>query len=66
MTSHEVTIAGYVLVVVAVVVLELAAAGHVAGVVSLRTVLARIMRTRSGRIGILASWAWMGMHFFAR
>ena len=24
------------------------------------------MRTRAGRIGILAAWAWLGMHFFKR
>jgi hypothetical protein len=66
MTSHDVTIAGYVVILVAVLALEVAAAGHVRGIVSIRTVLARIMRTRSGRVGVLAAWAWLGMHFFAR
>jgi hypothetical protein len=29
-------------------------------------VLARIMRTRTGRVGVLVAWAWIGLHFFAR
>ena len=26
----------------------------------------RIMRTRTGRVGMLAAWAWLGLHFFAK
>ena len=66
MISHDVTIAGYAVIVTFAVALEAAAAGHVPGVVSIRAVLARILRTRSGRVGVLATWAWLGMHFFAR
>jgi hypothetical protein len=29
-------------------------------------VLRRAMRTRSGRVGVIAGWAWIGIHFFAR
>ncbi|MGE5225884.1 MAG: DUF6186 family protein [Planctomycetaceae bacterium] len=29
-------------------------------------VLERVMRTRAGRIGVLAGWAWFGLHLFAR
>jgi Family of unknown function (DUF6186) len=29
-------------------------------------VLTRIMRTRTGRVGVLVAWAWIGLHFFAR
>ena len=28
--------------------------------------LGRIMRTRSVRVGVIAGWAWLGLHFFAR
>ncbi|MFI5100807.1 MAG: DUF6186 family protein [Actinomycetes bacterium] len=66
MTPHDLTLAGYAVIVACVVALEAAAARHLPGVVSIRTVLGRIMRTRAGRIGVLASWAWLGMHFFAR
>jgi hypothetical protein len=27
---------------------------------------ARIMRTRTGRVGVLVAWAWLGLHFFAK
>ena len=65
MTPHDVTIAGYLLIVAAAVALQVAGAGHVRGFAPIGTVLARIMRTRSGRVGVLAVWAWLGMHFFA-
>jgi hypothetical protein len=29
-------------------------------------VLTRIMRTRTGRVGVLVAWAWLSLHFFAR
>ncbi len=66
MTSHDVTIAGYVLIIAAAVALEVAAATHAFDIVSIRTVLSRVMRTRSGRVGVLVAWAWLGMHFLAR
>jgi hypothetical protein len=24
------------------------------------------MRTRTGRVGMLVAWAWLGLHFFAK
>jgi hypothetical protein len=33
---------------------------------SLGVVFSRVMRTRSGRVGMMAGWAWVGLHFFAR
>jgi len=24
------------------------------------------MRSRTGRVGVLVAWAWIGLHFFAR
>jgi hypothetical protein len=29
-------------------------------------VLAVIMRTRTGRVGVIVAWAWLGLHFFAK
>jgi hypothetical protein len=29
-------------------------------------VLTRVMRTRTGRVGMLVAWAWLGLHFFAK
>ena len=66
MTSHDVTIAGYVLVATGAVGLEAAARSGRFDVQSLGTVLSRVMRNRAGRIGMIAAWAWVGMHFFAR
>ncbi len=44
---------------------ELATLGR-AGIPSLQEVLTRVMRTRTGRVGVLVAWAWVGLHFFAR
>lgn len=33
---------------------------------SLGAVLRRVMRTRSGRVGVMVGWAWLGVHFLAR
>jgi Family of unknown function (DUF6186) len=66
MSWHDTTIAGYLLAILAGLVLELMATRPGGRIPSLSTVFARVMRTRAGRFGVLASWAWVGMHFFAR
>jgi Family of unknown function (DUF6186) len=66
MTSRGVTIAGYLLVLAAGLVIQLLGRRSRAGVLPLGDVLTRIMRTRTGRVGILVFWAWLGLHFFAR
>lgn len=66
MNSREVTIAGYLVILAAVLGLQLAASRDRSVIPPLGTVFGRIMRTRPGRIGLLAAWAWIGLHFFAR
>lgn len=66
MNSHTITIAGYLAVVAAGIVLQFLAAFTPAPVPTLGQVLTRIMRTRTGRVGVLVAWAWIGLHFFAR
>ena len=66
MTAHGITLACYVLLVLAGMALEFTASRTGSRIPSLSTVVARITRTRSGRVGILAGWAWLGLHFFAR
>jgi uncharacterized protein DUF6186 len=66
MTWHAVTIAGYLLVVAGIVVLQLLASTTRAPVPSLGELLTRAMRSRTGRVGVLVAWAWIGLHFFAR
>ena len=66
MNSHDVTITGYVLILLAAAGLQLAATRPRAPVPPLGAVLSRIMRTRTGRVGVLVAWAWLGLHFFAK
>jgi Family of unknown function (DUF6186) len=47
-------------------ILEVAATRTRAQVPSLGDVLTRIMRTRTGRVGVLVAWAWLGLHFFSQ
>jgi hypothetical protein len=66
MTSHEVTIAGYLVVLAAIVVLQVLATRTRAPIPSLGEMLTRAMRSRTGRVGVLVAWAWIGLHFFAK
>ena len=62
---HEATIAGYVLLILAVIALQVASRPPHSRIPSLSTVLARVMTSRSGRVAIAAAWVWLGLHFFA-
>lgn len=66
MSSHDLTVAGYVLIVVAGVGLQLLSSREGSPIPPLGAVLGWVMRTRSGRVGVMAGWAWLGIHFFAR
>lgn len=66
MNSHDVTVAGYLAVLSAGVVLQLLATRTRAPIPSLGKVLAWAMSTRTRRVGVLVAWAWVGLHFFAR
>ena len=66
MTSHEVTIAGYLVVLAGIVVLQVLATRTRARVPSLGDLLTRAMRSRTGRVGVLVAWAWIGLHYFAK
>jgi hypothetical protein len=47
------------------VTLQVLATRTRAPVPSLGELLTRAMRTRTGRVGVLVAWAWIGLHFFA-
>jgi hypothetical protein len=64
--SRAITIAGYGLCILAGVVLHLLGRREGAPIPTFGRVVSRAMRTRSGRVGVLAGWAWVGLHFFAR
>lgn len=66
MSSHDLTVAVYALIGAVGVLLELVAWSGRTRVQPLGAVLARAMRTRPGRVGVLAGWAWFGLHFFSR
>jgi hypothetical protein len=66
MSSHSISVAGYACVVLAAVALQVLALRPGSSVPTLGRVLGRTMRTRSGRIGVVAGWAWIGLHLFAR
>jgi len=66
MTTRALTIAGYLVLLAVALLLQLAAHDDRLGVPSLQSVLARAMRNRPGRIALIAGWAWLGLHFFAR
>jgi hypothetical protein len=66
MNSHDVTVALYGVFVLAGVGLGVRSRTSGSSIPSLGSVFSRVMRTRSGRVGILAGWVWLGLHFFAR
>jgi uncharacterized protein DUF6186 len=63
--SHDVTVLGFLLVFFAGVSLEMLAR-RTRRIPTIAEVLSRAMRSRTGRIGVLVAWAWVGLHFFAR
>jgi hypothetical protein len=66
LSSHDITVAGYVLILFAGVGLEWLARRGSGRIPTFSDVLLRAARTRAGRVGVIAGWAWLGLHFFAR
>jgi len=64
--SHDVTVLGYLAVLLAGIVLQLLATRTRAPIPPLGRVFAWAMGTRTRRVGLLVAWAWVGLHFFAR
>ncbi|GAC1366894.1 MAG: hypothetical protein NVSMB32_11680 [Actinomycetota bacterium] len=66
MGSREVTTAGYLVLLAAGVILQLLALRRGSGVPTLGAVASRCLRCRAGRLMVVAGWAWLGLHVFAR
>ena len=66
MTSRYVTLALYGMFALVALALEVRSRRSRSSIPPLSTVFTRIMRTRSGRVGVMAGWVWLGLHFFAR
>ena len=66
MNSHDVTVLGYLAILLAGIILQLLATRTRAPIPPLGKVFAWAMSTRTRRVGLLVAWAWVGLHFFAR
>ena len=66
MSSHDVTLAIYGALALAIVGVEVRSRRPGSRIPSLGAAFSAMMRMRSGRVGIVAGWVWLGLHFFAR
>lgn len=66
MSSHDITVAGFLIILAGLIGTDLAARRGYAQIPTFSQVITRIMRSRTGRVGILVAWAWLGLHFFAK
>ncbi len=66
MSSRDFTIFVYSAIGASAFLLELLSRRKRSRIPSLSTLFRNVMRTRSGRVGLMAGWAWLGLHFFAR
>jgi len=66
MSSRDATIIGYLIVAAAAISLQVIAVRQPRRLPSLGQVLSHVMQSRTGRVGVVVAWAWIGLHFFAR
>jgi hypothetical protein len=66
MSSHDITVLGFAIILAGLIGTEVSARTGRAGVPTFAQVVTRVMRTRTGRVGVLVGWAWLGLHFFAK
>ena len=66
MTSHWITVVGFLGFLALGALAELVARHGSGRIGSLSSVLSRLMSTRGGRMCLLVSWVWVGLHLFAR
>jgi len=66
MSSHDITVLGFAIILAGLIGTEVTARAGRTGVPTFAQVVTRVMRTRTGRVGVLVGWAWLGLHFFAK
>lgn len=66
MSSRDAAVAVYLALAAAGLVLQLLSLRPGSRLPSLGDLLHHVMRHRPGRVGVLAGWLWLGLHFFAR
>ena len=66
MSSHTITLAGYLLVLTLGTGLNALAHRPGSRLPTLAAVLTQIMHSRTGKIAVIAWWAWLGVHLFSK
>ncbi len=66
MSSHWAAVLGFAILAVTVLAIDRLARRPQSQLAGFGTVMSRLMATRSGRIGVLVVWWWLGWHFLAR
>jgi hypothetical protein len=64
--ARALTIAGYLVVAVAAVGLDLAARRAGSGLATIGEVFSKLSTRRAGRVAVMFGWWWLGWHFFVR
>jgi hypothetical protein len=66
MSSREVTILGFVVIGIGLLVVESIARRRDSRIPTLGEIIGFVMRRPWGRLGVLYVWWWLGWHFLAR
>lgn len=66
MTTRAITVAGFAVIIAAMVILEILGRRRSSRIPTLGEWLGYVMRPRAGRALILLGWLWLGWHYFAR
>ena len=66
MTARAAIIAGFAAILALAIATDLFARRAGSGVRPLSVTLAATLRSRAGRVLVLAMWLWLGWHFLAR
>jgi len=66
MSSHVITVGGYLLFLALGIGLNVLAHRRGSSIPTMGAMFTRIMHSRTGRIAVVAWWAWLGMHLFSK
>ncbi|MEY9904884.1 hypothetical protein ABIA35_001100 [Catenulispora sp. MAP12-49] len=66
MSPRTITIAGYVVIGAAALLVELIARRPSSKIPRLSQLVSRVMHEKWGRVGMLLVWWWLGFHFLSR
>jgi uncharacterized protein DUF6186 len=66
MTSRDITLGGYLLFLALGILLAVLAHRRGPVIPTMATMFTRLMHSRTGRIAVIAWWAWLGMHLFSK